>query len=72
MSATGAEESGAVLIRDRQHAIRAVCGTIPYLRRNMKYVATRARDDGVDDFVWDVTFARWYYGADAAVICCAG
>jgi len=39
--ATGAEESDAVLIRDRTHAGGVLGGKIPCLRRNMKDVAPR-------------------------------
>jgi len=46
VNATGAKQSGAVLIRDRTHAGGVLGGKIPCLRRNMKNVATHARDDG--------------------------
>jgi len=55
VSATGEKESDAVLIRDGMHASGERGGKIPCLRRNMKDVATRARDDGADAFVWVVT-----------------
>ena len=46
VSGTGANGSNAVLIRDRRHAIGGLGGKIPCLRRNMKTIASQARDDG--------------------------
>jgi len=41
VSATGAKQSDAVLIRDPSYATRLVRGKIPCLRRNKKDVAPR-------------------------------